>query len=169
MAHLTVDNVQKTLPVDEFQAQKVTSYNSALVAIDAAWTVWTPTWTNLSVGNGTVTAKYRQIGRLVIAHLHVVFGSTTSISGAVDFTLPVNRATYAGTAGLTSLGPARFFDTSVPAGNEGQIVNIAADKGRVYALNASGTYLASADLSSTIPFTWATGDEINAQLVYEAA
>jgi hypothetical protein len=33
--------------------------------IGAAWASWTPTWTNLSVGNGTMAGAYIQIGKTV--------------------------------------------------------------------------------------------------------
>lgn len=169
MSTVTIDNTAYSLPADEFTATKVTSYNTLLTAIQAAWTTYSPTWTNLSVGNGTVTARYRQIGTLVETRITIVFGSTTSISGAVSVSLPVTRATYAGTAGLTALGLARFFDTSGGAASEGAAMNVSTTTVRLQVWKSDGTYLTSADLSSTVPFTWATGDEINVQFSYEAA
>lgn len=168
MASITIDNTAKDVPIDDYQEQKVVDYNSIFAAIQAAWTAWTPTWTNLSVGNGTVTAKYRQIGKLVFCRITIVFGSTTSISGGVSFSLPVTRAANAGTAGGTPQGQATLVDAS-PAGTyTGVITNVTTTTAAVGALDASGTYLKIAALSSTVPITWTTSDEINAQFSYEA-
>lgn len=50
---------------------------------------WTPSWTNLTVGNGTVTAKYVQTGKWVQCKLTLAFGSSTSVTGSVTFTIPI--------------------------------------------------------------------------------
>src|SRR4051794_9332982 len=42
-----------------------------------AWQSYTPTWTNGgTIGNGTTTAKYVQIGKTVIVNVCYTFGST---------------------------------------------------------------------------------------------
>jgi len=155
------------------QAQKEATINAALDALDAqvggAWTSWSPTWTNLSVGNGTVVAKYARIGKLVHARLSLVFGSTTSVSGSVSFSLPVTRVANAGTATVSPMGLVRLFDTSAGFALEGTIVNASTTTGQAIVWDTSGTYAKGAALSSTVPFTWATGDEIGAQFLYEAA
>lgn len=166
---VTIDGTAFELPGDEFVGSKVVSYNSLLTALETAWTTYAPTWTNLTIGNGTVTALYRRIGKLVIVRVSIVFGSTTSVSGSVRFTLPVTRAAYAGTAGLTPIGLARMLDASVPVAREGMITSETTTTGTVIVYDASGTYLTGAALSSTVPFTWTTGDEINCSLQYEAA
>jgi len=137
--------------------------------IGGPWPSWTPTWTNLTVGNGTVVAKYTQIGSTVFCRLSIVFGSTTSVSGSVSFSLPVNRAANAGTAGGTPQGLARLIDASPSATYEGSITNLSTSTSVIIVWDASSTYVKFALLSSTVPFTWATGDEIDAQFSYEAA
>jgi hypothetical protein len=58
-----------------------------------AWSSWTPTVVNMTVGNGTVTAKYTQIGKIVHWRVKVVTGSTTSYTATnATFTLPVTAA-----------------------------------------------------------------------------
>ena len=59
-----------------------------------AWQSWTPTWTcdntPPSVGNGTMIARYVQIGKVVTVQMFLSFGSTTSGgTGNWHFTLPV--------------------------------------------------------------------------------
>ena len=62
---------------------------------------WTPSWTNLTVGNGTLTGNYQRTGDLVSFQIKLVFGSTTSISGDVEVSLPVTAAdAYEAAAGV---------------------------------------------------------------------
>lgn len=149
----------------------VTAWNSlpyAAGSTPGAWASWTPTWTNLTVGNGTVVARYDQLGKTVHCRLSLVFGSTTAITGGVIFSLPVTRAAYGGTNGITPLGTATLFDTP-GAAYLGTVQNLSTTTARIRALNAAGTYLSTDTLSATVPFTWAVGDEIAAEFVYEAA
>lgn len=75
---------------------------------------WTPTWTNLTVGNGTVNAHYQTTGNLVTFQMKLTFGSTTSISGGgVSMSLPVTPADIE-EAKMTMQGYARqYYITSV--------------------------------------------------------
>lgn len=169
MAIVTVDNTSYNLPADEFTAQKVTSYNSLLNAMQAAWVSWTPTWTNLSVGNGTAIAKYRQIGKLVVARLSLVFGNSTSVSGDIIFTLPVTRAAFAGSAGLMPIGQGGALDASVPAAFSAVICTPSTTTANFRFMNSSATYVTRDGATASVPFTWTTSDELAAQIVYEAA
>ena len=147
--------------------------NDALTTLDAQFILpvsWTPTWTNLTVGDGTVVAKYQKISKLVICRLSLVFGSSTSVTGTtVSFTLPVTRAAYGGSANITPLGNAHLFDTSGSAIFHGIVANLSTTAAVIAAWKVDGTYSQAAALSSTVPFTWAVGDEIGAQFSYEAA
>ncbi len=117
---------------------------------------FTPTWTNLTVGNGTLTGKYQLVMNRLSVRSGIVLGSTSSVS-----TTPILAMPFA----LTTLGPtyehiggAIFRDTGT-ALHHGGVVLLG---GSVYpqALGAGGTYLTSVDLSSTIPMTWASTDEL---------
>lgn len=158
------------------QAQKEATINTAFDTFDSlfgagssAWTSWTPSWTNLTLDNGTVVAKYAQIGKTVICRLSLVFGSGTSVSGLIEFTLPVTRAANAGTAGLTPMGGADFYDSSITTTFRGGIGNFSTTKGHFYASTVSGSNVIASATSATVPFTWTTSDEIATQFVYEAA
>ena len=137
----------------------------------AAWAAWTPTWTNLTVGNGTVTARYKQLGKTVVCRVSLVWGSTTQITATnVSFSLPITSITYPGTAGLNTWGQARYFDQSTGAAVEGFIVNFPNTSSAFFnAYKADATYATGAGLSGTVPFSWANLDEIHAQFIYEAA
>jgi len=59
-----------------------------------AWTSYTPTWTSdsstPSIGNGSLTGRYKQIGKTVFFNLKLTYGSTTTGgAGAWMFGLPV--------------------------------------------------------------------------------
>lgn len=133
------------------------------------WVSYTPTFTNLTVGNGTLVAKYRQVGKNIEARISLVFGTTTSVSADILASLPVTAAAYAGTGNITGIGVGNAYDTSAT---------------RIYPLNVNMssttavsirpaatdlTYFYTAIASSTVPFTWATGDEIGVSFFYEAA
>lgn len=121
---------------------------------------WVPTWTNLTVGNGTQTAKYQISWETLEYHQEVVFGSTSAISGDISHTVPMSRAShYAGAIAGGLPGTAVLRDSGVnqypanPTFTSSTAVSVRAQL-------ASGTYVSNALCSSTIPFTWGTSDEV---------
>jgi hypothetical protein len=141
-----------------------TDINTYLTHTGGAFDTWTPTWTNLSVGNGTVTARYWRAGRFVICGVRISFGSTTSISGSPTFTLPVTAASTAldwnGVCNLTDNGTATYR----------ALVRLGSTTvGEFRYESVSGSLVTIQALSSTAPFTWTTGDVLDANLRYEAA
>ena len=133
--------------------------------VDGDWTfgTWSPTYAGLTVGNGTVTARYAQKGKLVVAWWKFVLGNTSSITGGITVSTPVNP--YADGAYTTIV--------EAQAGNTNYIMATNALSNRWYlrAIDASATYAKIAVTSSTVPGTWtsASGDYINFTAVYEAA
>lgn len=127
------------------------------------WTTWAPTYVNLTVGNGTVVARYVQVGKLVMAAFSFVFGSTSSI-GAAEVSLPVapNTALFGTDA---RIGEANLIDTGTNyyAGT----VLVATTTTRVRIMRRNGDLLGS--IGSTTPFTWVTGDVLMFTATYEAA
>ncbi len=128
---------------------------------------YTPTWTNLTVGNGTVDFKYTQIGKRVFVSGRLVFGSTTSITGGgPTFTLPVTSAAIdqtrrcRGEATLYDNGTETYFGTV-------QLQSTTTAWARVYRTDL--TYQAGAAIDATAPFTWTTSDEFLVNFNYEAA
>lgn len=147
-----------------------TGSGTAAVAdfIPGAWSSWTPTWANLTVGNGTLTAKYCQVGKLVICRLHFIFGTTSVMGSAATFTFPVTSASYPGTSGAPTIGSANYLDVGVQ-GYPGHIVWATTTTAYLGMINAGSTYVKGEVSSSTVPFTWGTSDEIHASFTYEAA
>jgi hypothetical protein len=136
----------------------------------AAWVNWTPTWANLTLGNGTVVAKFKRLGRTVIARISLVFGSTTTIDASLPtFTLPVTAASYPNLQSTTPIGAGRFYDQSLDATFETLVVMSSTTIGRLQHLAVAGSNVTSAAPTATVPFTWAINDQMAAQFIYEAA
>lgn len=129
-----------------------------------AWVTFTPTLTNITLGNGTLTARYKQIGKTVLGQVRLTFGTTTSITGApTRVNLPVTAATAndfsfpmyildSGTADY--VGRAQLFNTAYL---------------ELYVNNVAGTYGAISAISATVPMTWTTNDKFSINFAYEAA
>jgi hypothetical protein len=130
-----------------------------------SWNSYTPTWTNLTVGNGTNNFGYKQIGKTVFVRGSFVFGSTSSISGGISFTLPINSIAY---ADGHSFGVCEFEDSGT-ADLGGVLYYTSTNKCAIRALKVDVTYATWAGLSSTVPFTWTTNDGIRFHFIYEAA
>jgi hypothetical protein len=128
------------------------------------FTTWTPSWTRLTVGNGTVVARYGTSGKFTFFDLSIIFGSTTSITGNnPEFTLPVEPL-------LTNrpAGQSYVMVTFLDEGNQ-LYFGTAGDKTST-AMSLFGALGSSrANLSATAPFTFGTNDAISVAGVYEAA
>lgn len=133
------------------------------------WTSFTPTWSNLTIGNGTNTGKYMQVGDWATVEVIVVWGSTTSIAGAVSMTnLPVSNV-----AGSVQLeGHCAFYDSSSGALAPGAIQPSAATTiiPEYFQSNAGPPVFDSmVALAATLPFTWATSDQMYLYFSYRTA
>ena len=126
-----------------------------------AWQAWTPTLTNLTLGNGTVLARYIQIGKVV--HFRFVFtlGTTSAVGTDPNFTLPV--AASADHVADEPIGRGLLDDTGV-AGRPAHVWWLSGDKGRIIYL-APGASI----VTSTSPHTWGSTDKILLSGTYEAA
>lgn len=139
--------------------------------IGAAQETWTPTWTavttNPAIGNGSLTGRYFQIQKLVIAEMTLTTGSTTTYgSGRWRFTFPIPAASGTiGTYGFRSLGYGRIYDTSTGNTYVALPTFFASETSR-FSILVTGV-VSQVDLN--VPMTWAAGDEMTIQIIYEAA
>jgi hypothetical protein len=125
---------------------------------------WTPTWTGVTVGNGTVVSKYAQIGKLVFCEISLSMGSTSAITGQIVFTCPVTAR-----AGAICFGAIDYGDLG-SADYPGSIyIDAANSKMTCWAIKTDATYAKLDATSATIPFTFGQGDGFNANFYYEAA
>jgi hypothetical protein len=137
--------------------------NSA-AATGLEWTdgtgTWTPTYSNFTIGNGTVTSRYVRVGKQITIYWRLVFGSTTAITGAYPyFTLPFN----ANSTGLI-FGLAHYEDNGVGDFSGGCYISGGSTVYPIQNLTAAWN-----GLSATGPFTWATNDKIEVNLTYQVA
>lgn len=133
-----------------------------------AWTSYTPTWTGLSVGNGTQNCAYTQIGKTVHARVRLTFGSTTSVTGNPAFTLPVNAASYFASPQYQTIGTAALMDGGT--GYNGFLVTNSASSVMLATIDATaGTSRNLILVTSAAPFAWNSGDTMAAHFFYEAA
>lgn len=134
-----------------------------------AWQSWTPSWTNLTLGNGVLEATYIQIGKTINFRIMLTLGTTTNISGAVSFSLPVTAAAYYGNV-RSFIGGFELEDSGVS--NYSGFVGIITSTtlGQFDLITANGaTYHGFVGLSNTAPTGLGNGDFISGHGTYEAA
>lgn len=140
---------------------------SAWLNVDTKFTTFTPTWTNLTVGNGTQVGQYVQIGKFVYVEGQITLGSTSSVSTNPTLTYPITIASGSGSRPdpipfftyYGDTGTAAYYGIS-QAGGTGLIL---------YGMNVAGTYPTLVSVTATAPFTWTTNDVISYSFTYEAA
>jgi hypothetical protein len=141
--------------------------SSTMNSIGAAWESWTPTFVNITVGNGILVARYSQINKNVTVQLKFTLGSTSVIGGggAITMSLPVTMATaqYANSASLIGIGA--MVDVS-PFTNYPAWVLVASSTTVGFGYMTSFRYQ---EMFGTGPFTWATNDVFTCSFTYEAA
>lgn len=124
---------------------------------------WSPSYANLTVGNGTVVSNYFRAGELIVASFQFALGSTSAIGTGPTISWPV-------AAQLTSnnvVGDAWFLDSGTASYGGQLLVVSSVFTPRVEV--ATGTYATETTLSSTVPFTWTTGDVLAFTATYQAA
>jgi DNA/RNA endonuclease YhcR with UshA esterase domain len=132
----------------------------------SAWTAYTPVWTasstNPGLGNATLTGHYAQIGSTVHFRIRLRAGSTTTFgTGSYRFTLPVEAVAVFSGAGEI-IGQAAILDNSL------------GDRYVRHAYTFSSTICSLVDeagvaVTNTVPFTWASLDNLSIVGTYEAA
>lgn len=146
-----------------------TEVRDPFTGIQAAWSIYTPSWTastsNPTLGNGTIVGHYLQVGKHIDFWIKLTLGSTTTVgSGLYQITVPIAPfATH----------PLHFdiFYTDASAGTFYRGVTFLPSGSRVtmaYDNSTAGGALLS--LTNTTPVVPAVGDtyEISAA-TYEAA
>jgi hypothetical protein len=118
------------------------------------WAAWTPASRNdITIGNGTETARYVQIGNIVFWFYKFVFGSTSSISSSPSIQLPA-----ATTATWEASNTVAFFKDANGSEYLAVALYIINDKVQFKIVKADGTYSTINDISGSIPFSWTTND-----------
>lgn len=133
--------------------------------IGGAWTTWSHSFAGFTNGSETVTAAYTKIGKTVHLKLKAVLGATPSAVTNFTFNLPLTAAA-AYTQFSAINGSAAFKD----ANGGHYLANCYHDSTtQMIIRRLDPANLATATPSTTVPFTWVSGDSVHVSLTYEAA
>lgn len=136
-------------------------------AIGDPWNTYSPSWTatttNPSIGNGTISGRYVELGQLVIFSITLTAGSTTSFgSGTWALTLPATTVelprVFQGIADDISAG---LYPILGVVQSSGTTIDVRRDP------STAGSNMQAVNASQ--PFAWASGDRLNISGIYETA
>ena len=131
------------------------------LAYTGGWTTWTSSTNGITLGNGTITARYVKIGKFVNWYFRFVLGSTSAITGNLTFTLPLTASQN------NNYCDGIIYDTGVAGYRCYGEIDGSTVYGRVS--NSAATYTTGTLFSSTVPMTWGTGDILVFTGSYEVA
>lgn len=139
------------------------AYFDAQIGSGTAWASWTPTYVNITVGNGTVVNKYIQIGKIVHAYWKLTCGGTTTIANANTVTIPVTASSNMSIN--IPVGTAFVFDDSVSQRYAGWVkLTTTGIVGFDWTIAGS-----EPQVTTNFPITEATSDTYAFSITYEAA
>lgn len=125
----------------------------------------TQTFSGFTKGNATVLSKYTKVGDFVHFFGAVTLGSTSSVTGSLDVTLPIT----AEGGFLYNPSASGIWDNSPGTLYPGVTINISTATLRFVVLYVASTYASNSDVSATVPFTWTTNDGFYWNHIYKAA
>jgi hypothetical protein len=130
---------------------------------EGVWTNYTPSYLNITVGNGTVIARYRKVGKTVQVFWRLTWGSTTSCAAYPIVGYPATPAYTAYIAGNTMMwdvGVAQYLGLAYVDGGNGLLFMGA---------YTGGNWLLDGVVQATVPATWVAGDIWTMTATYEVA
>lgn len=116
---------------------------------------WTPTWSNITLGNGTVAAWYKRASGDCRFYVALTFGTTTSVSGRLGITVPITL--------YNTLEPATFTAQAQDVGTATYGLICSPSTSTVFYVDAIGTastYGSATSSSASIPFSWGSTDRL---------
>jgi hypothetical protein len=149
-------------------AVATTAFVTTANQLFGTYTAFTPTLTNITIGNGTVTSQYCRVNNFVHYFGTITLGSTSAVTGAWFHNLPITADSAF--AEPMPMGVVYAFDVST----------FYRFLGIPFLLSTTSVYSAfsSTDVSgqprfrqsnATQPFTWAVGDKYSWNFYYKAA
>lgn len=153
--------------IAEAVEDELTRIDADIAAVQATatalgtWASYTPTWTaatsNPVIGNGSIAARWMQMGDLVVASGLITMGSSTTYgTGEWRLTLPTAAASlaYGGGGGIV--------DASSSANDEPVGINL-------FSSTQIRFFTSAGPAATGTPFAWQTSDTVNWTAIYEAA
>lgn len=133
--------------------------------LGAGWTSYTPTFANTTLGNGTVTGAYKQIGKTVHFRATFTLGTTSAVSGNVTVSLPLTS--IAAVSNLP-IGIANYLDGGT-ANYSGYIKWASTTTAELIANLAATTWTRSDAVNGSNPISWGNTDGMQVTGTYEVA
>jgi hypothetical protein len=128
---------------------------------DGAWTTYTSTLTNVTIGNGGFATRYQKIGKTINFEMSLSLGSTSSVTNYIQFSLPSIPARVGGYSTI-------IYDDSAATWFEGYFRNNGVDSQMyLYVIPTNATWATYLLSGTTTPFTWATNDNLYVRGSYE--
>ena len=138
-------------------------------SIGAAWESYTPTFVNITAGNGVLVARYSRINKNINVVFKLTLGSTTVIGGAggISMSLPVTATTTAYALSASLIGTASSYDFSAGTNYQTWVrIDSATTVAFGYIVGGGNRYQ---EIFGTGPMTWAVNDVLSGTFSYEAA
>jgi hypothetical protein len=131
---------------------------------EGVWTTFTPSYINLTPGNGTVVARYRKVGKTVDVFYRLTWGNTTSCSNYPILGYPVSPAYtnfICGDVTLHDINVGIYIGKTWMDSTNGLLF---------MSQNSAGTYVIDGVVNGTQPSSlWTTGDVWTMTARYEVA
>ena len=124
---------------------------------------FTPTFTNLTVGNGSVFGRYTKVGRIINIQLGFVWGSSSSIAGTIGDITGLPYTVFAAATNSFQLAVGSIFN---PGDGWYSIKSNVQPNGTSLLVT---TDFAGASISSTVPATLANNATLTLSFSYEVA
>jgi len=127
------------------------------------WIAFTPDLDGVSVGAGTLTGFYQRIDYTILLSVSATLGAGFAVTGPVALNLP-----FAAARSYTGVWDGWLLDvgTALYEANFRMQSTTTLD---VYASGSAGAYVNYAAISSTVPFTWGSGDRLEINGIYETS
>jgi len=127
------------------------------------WVAYTPTLSNITLGNGTLAAFYRRVGDSIEINFSFKMGTTSSMGTSPSFSLPngltFDSNKFTALNGEQTIGYGKIYDAGTDAFDA--IAEVSGNNILVRVVKRVGAdYLDFPHIQSTVPMTWANGDAI---------
>jgi hypothetical protein len=139
-------------PVAKLRSADMTTLGDIERALTGAWTTWSPTTANLTLGSGTIIARYRQLGKTGDFFFSFTLGAGSAIGTLPSFTLPFTP--HSSYATFATMGHGELLDSGTAA-------YIAVGRwtaGSAVEVVFGGASDIHTPVTATAPFTWTTND-----------
>jgi len=159
-----VEALQAKVGVDSSAVTSSLDYKVAQLETSGASVSFTPSWNNLTPGDGSESAFYTQTHDLVVVHVLLDFGSTTSVTGQVSIDHPVGSARIGQSI---PTGVVNYVDDD--GNNTEGVIYLGVNSALLRNYSVSGSQIVAGATNPTTPHTWAANDRIRLSWVYQIA